>query len=112
MVSFASGENTEVNNRSEAGFGAYNDSNANSEISINTLFSVGNGAYDNRHNALEIKKNGDVYIPDTDDTTSANYYEKPMKRLQDLFVLDTSVSQLWDSSTSGSTDLTDYYTKS
>lgn len=113
-ASFASGERTEVNNSNEAGFGAYNDSSKNSAISISTLFSVGNGGnLDKKHNALEIKKNGDVYIPDTDDTASANYYEKPMKRLQDLFILETSVSQLWDSSMSGggSADLTNYYTK-
>ena len=51
----------------------------------NTLFSVGNGDYKNnsRHNAIEIRQNGDIYIPNTDDTTTQNYYEKPMVRLQD-----------------------------
>lgn len=50
----------------------------------NTLFSVGNG-YDDlgeiKHNAFEIRQNGDIYIPKTDGT--GNYYEKPMVKLQD-----------------------------
>ena len=112
--SFTSGTGVKVYNENEAGFGKYN----NSSTGTDTLFTIGNGGNanpNNKHNALEIKLNGDVYIPDTDDTTTTYYYKKPMKRIQDLFVLDTSVSQLWDSSTSGggggSTDLTDYYTK-
>ena len=112
--SFTSGNGVKVYNTNEAGFGKFN----NSSTGTDTLFTVGNGlnpGSSNRHNALEIRLNGDVYIPDTDDTANANYYKKPMKRIQDLFVLDTSVSQLWDSSTSGggggSTDLTNYYTK-
>lgn len=50
----------------------------------NTLFSVGNGNDNNkRHNAFEIRQNGDIYIADTNDTSTTNYYEKPMIKLQD-----------------------------
>ena len=50
----------------------------------NTLFSVGNGSSSSaRHNAFEIRQNGDIYIADTNDTSTTNYYEKPMIRLQD-----------------------------
>ena len=64
--------------------GKYNNSTSGQTDSGNTLFSVGNGTANKaRHNAFEIKTNGDVYIPNTDDTTTQNYYEKPMVRLQD-----------------------------
>ena len=50
----------------------------------NTLFSVGNGTANNaRHNAFEIRQNGDIYIADTNDISTTNYYEKPMIKLQD-----------------------------
>ena len=57
----------------------------------NTLVAVGNGwaSHDwlnpqpTKHNAFEIRQNGDIYIADTNDTTYQNYYEKPMKKLQD-----------------------------
>ena len=49
----------------------------------NTLFSVGNGTSSERHNAFEIRQNGDIYIADTNDTSTTNYYEKPMIKLQD-----------------------------
>ena len=50
----------------------------------NTLFSVGNGSSESaRHNAFEIRQNGDIYIADTNDTSTTNYYEKPMIKLQD-----------------------------
>ena len=50
----------------------------------NTLFSVGNGTSESaRHNAFEIRQNGDIYIADTNDTSTTNYYEKPMIKLQD-----------------------------
>ena len=49
----------------------------------NTLFSAGNGTSSARHNAFEIRQNGDIYIADTNDTSTTNYYEKPMIKLQD-----------------------------
>ena len=75
----------------ETAFGRYNASNkVNSTFgdSGNTLFGVGNGTGDGlsnykRHNALEIRQNGDIYIADTNDTSTTEYYEKPMIKLQD-----------------------------
>lgn len=64
--SFVSGWNTNSNNDNEASFGKYNNSVSASTTfgdSGNTLFSVGNGTADNaRHNAFEIRQNGDIYI--------------------------------------------------
>ena len=78
---------TKVNNESEFGSGKYNVSSTASTTfgdSGNTLFSVGNGTADNaRHNAFEIRQNGDIYISNTNDTSTTNYYEKPMIKLQD-----------------------------
>lgn len=71
----------------ETSFGSYNNSVSASTTfgnSGNTLFSVGNGSgLNNKHNAFEIKQNGDIYVPNTDDTSTANWYQKPMVRLQD-----------------------------
>ena len=49
-----------------------------------TLFTVGNGCGSSstqRHNALEIRQNGDIYISDTN--ASGTFCEKPMIKLQD-----------------------------
>ena len=57
---------TIANNQSEHASGQYNVSSSGSSTfgnSGNTLFSVGNGtAKDARHNAFEIRQNGDIYI--------------------------------------------------
>lgn len=75
--SHTEGLETVANNDSEHASGQYNIS------SEDTLFSVGNGKNDiARHNAFEIKRNGDVYIPNT--SASGNPEEKPMLRLQDF----------------------------
>lgn len=85
--SHAEGINTKATNKFEHASGRYNISVSASTTfgdSGNTLFSVGNGtAYNARHNAFEIRQNGDIYIADTNDTSTTNYYEKPMIRLQD-----------------------------
>ena len=63
--SHAEGNNTIANNNSEHASGRYNiSSTASTEFgdSGNTLFSVGNGSYNARHNAFEIRQNGDIYI--------------------------------------------------
>ena len=64
--SFAEGQNTVANNRSEHAMGEFNKSNKASDTfgdSGNTLFSIGNGTSDtNRKNALEVMQNGDIYI--------------------------------------------------
>lgn len=64
--SHAEGYRTVANNKSEHASGQFNvSSKANNTFgnSGNTLFSVGNGTSDNaRHNAFEIRQNGDIYI--------------------------------------------------
>lgn len=61
--SFAIGERTKTSNDGECAVGSYNASNTGSTNADNTLFSVGNGTADNaRHNAFEIRQNGDIYI--------------------------------------------------
>ena len=64
--SFAEGQNTVANNRSEHAMGEFNEShhlNNTFGSSGNTLFSIGNGTSDtNRKNALEVMQNGDIYI--------------------------------------------------
>ena len=64
--SHAEGYYTEINNQREHASGSHNVSNKASTTfgdSGNTLFSVGNGTSDNaRHNAFEIRQNGDMYL--------------------------------------------------
>ena len=64
--SHAEGVNTKTTNNFEHASGRYNSSVSASTTfgdSGNTLFSVGNGtAYNARHNAFEIRQNGDIYI--------------------------------------------------
>ena len=64
--SFAEGQNTIANNRSEHAMGEFNEShhlNNTFGSSGNTLFSIGNGtSATNRKNALEVMQNGDIYI--------------------------------------------------
>lgn len=65
-ASHSEGGNTNAYNDFEHASGLFNVSNsASTEFgnSGNTLFSVGNGTADNtRHNAFEIRQNGDIYI--------------------------------------------------
>ena len=62
----AFGNYTKTKNQNEFGCGKYNNSVSSSSTfgdSGNTLFSVGNGTADNaRHNAFEIRQNGDIYL--------------------------------------------------
>ena len=66
--SHVEGSNTIANNESEHASGKYNVSNTGESTSAQTLFSVGNGGWDEaaqdvvRHNAFEIRKNGDIYL--------------------------------------------------
>ena len=46
----------------ESAFGKFNASNTGSTDADKSLFSVGNGTYSARHNAFEIRQNGDIYI--------------------------------------------------
>lgn len=63
--SHTEGNNTVANNQSEHASGQYNVSSSGSSTwgdSGNTLFSVGNGDWSGRHNAFEIRQNGDIYL--------------------------------------------------
>lgn len=70
FVSFTQGMYTKATNDAEVAFGEYNKSvsaSTNWGDSGNTLFSVGNGtgtADGARHNAFEIRQNGDIYCSD------------------------------------------------
>lgn len=87
--SFSFGSWAKTKNYTEASFGNNNKPaflSDNFGNSGNTLFSVGNGraiADETSHNAFEVRQNGDIYIADTNDTTTSNYWEKPMIKLQD-----------------------------
>lgn len=65
-----------------AGFGTYNNALDNGSASGLTLFSVGNGTSNARHNAFEIRENGDIYISNTNDTGTTQDTH-PMIKLQD-----------------------------
>ena len=84
---FCYGNNNTVTTEGEAAFGTYNQTkNASGAqgISGTTMFTIGNGNWiSRRHNALEVMVNGDIYIADTNDTSTTNWYEKPMIKLQD-----------------------------
>ena len=57
------GSNNKVYNSNEVSIGYYNNSVSDGTTSGNTFFSIGNGTADNaRHNAFEIRQNGDIYI--------------------------------------------------
>lgn len=59
------GQNTQATNSGEVAMGVYNKSTTSTDTSEQTSFSFGIGTSDtNRINALEIKKNGDVYVGD------------------------------------------------
>ena len=98
--SHAEGYNTKANNQSEHASGQYNvSSKASSTFGDggNTLFSVGNGtASYERHNAFEIRQNGDIYI------TSGGTNTSPSIKLQDS--LGGTIDQTIDSTTSASTN--------
>ena len=96
--SHAEGQGTIANNQSEHASGQYNVSSSASTTfgnSGNTLFSVGNGtAEDARHNAFEIRQNGDIYI--------VNKNGQDVK-LQDE-IGNITIDQTIDSGTSASTN--------
>lgn len=60
--SHAEGTYTIAYNNSEHASGYYNVSRTGSTDADKTLFSVGNGTSSERHNALEVRYNGDIYI--------------------------------------------------
>ena len=94
-ASHAEGYSTVASNSYEHASGMYNVSNTGTSSSAKTLFSVGNGTADNaRHNAFEIRQNGDIYI------VNKNGQDV---RLQDE-IGNITIDQVIDSTTSASTD--------
>lgn len=86
----------ETQNTGESSIGSFNQTRYEQKptygSSGRTCFSVGNGINDGyRHNALEIRENGDIYIPKTSDIidsgsiepTGHNHYDCRMVKLQD-----------------------------
>ena len=85
-AAFACGEHNSTNNPAEFTCGYATITSGGSDTSLMTLFTVGNGKDQGgyqRHNALDIRMNGDIYISDTNSTSVSNYWEKPMIKLQD-----------------------------
>jgi len=112
-------------NSSEITVGCFNQSRMYSTgdtwgSSADTVFTVGNGSNDGkRHNALEVRQNGDIYIADTSqiendgdgETAGHNYYDVPMIKLQDALaaaggsgVTSGQVQTMIDNSISGKQD--------
>lgn len=91
--SFAQGLSGKTTNTAEITFGQLNDTKnayAGFGHSGNTLFTVGNGAGIDgsttdyaRHNAFEVRSNGDIYIPEPSKVNPSHYYQAPMIKLQD-----------------------------
>ena len=99
--SHAEGSHTNANNQSEHASGQFNvSSKANNTFgdSGNTLFSVGNGTSAARHNAFEIRQNGDVYLNDgTNDVKLQDYLQiKVVKLTQSAY---DALSPDYDSNT-------------
>ena len=90
------GENTQATNRGEVAMGSYNKSTTSTDASEQTAFSFGIGTSDtDRTNALEIKKNGDVYIGDKSlatVATSGSYNDLSNKPTIPSAVTESTVS--------------------
>lgn len=124
--SHAEGSDTMSNNDYEHASGKFNKSNKSNTTygnSGNTIFSVGNGKGDTkRHNTIEVRQNGDIYIADTSQITGTgsgeteghNFYDVPMIKLQDALgqggggVTTGQVQTMIDESISGKTNQSDF----
>ena len=98
--SHAGGANTVAGNYSETAIGKLNKNLGSDSTNFigtgdYTLFTIGNGTDDNssiKHNALDIRQNGDIYYVDTEkiDGTNVHYYDAPVRKLQDAMVTSTT----------------------
>ena len=62
-LGYKDNETLVTNGEHEVAFGEYNISNTSEDPSGQTIFSIGNGTDDeNRSNAVEVRKNGDLYL--------------------------------------------------
>ena len=93
--SHAEGHSNYAGNDSEHASGRYNQylmAVTTFGNSGNTLFTVGNGGDSyTSHNALDIRQDGSIYIPDI--KANGEYYEKPMMLLQDVLSGKTNNTQ-------------------
>ena len=105
LASHTEGHSTQTTNWYEHASGVYNVSRPTNDTSSfgyasGTLFSIGNGYTNyNRHNAFEVRQNGDVYISatnriGTDPGNTLVYYITPMLKLQDFLKVDSSGDKL------------------
>ena len=92
--SVTGGYKNETTNTYELASGQYNKSTQSAYTYLATGFSIGNGnSNTTRHNAIEVKQNGDIYIPDT--STGVADYEAPMIHLQQKLIdLETTITNL------------------
>lgn len=100
-AAFVTGYYNEGTNQSQAVFGRYsvnNKANGTFGDSGNTLFSVGNGTSSARHNAFEIRQNGDIYL------SSGGTDIKLQDHLGGGGITSGEVQSMIDSSISGKTD--------
>ena len=100
--SHAAGNLTHASNHAETAIGVLNKnlgSNSDTFVGTNkyTLFTIGNGdgsdiLNQKKHNALDIRQNGDIYYVDTEkiDDTNVHYYDAPVRKLQDAMVTSTT----------------------
>lgn len=86
--SHAEGYHTQTTQDGEHAEGQYNQSNED------TLSSVGNGVDNNRHNAIEVKKDGTILVSNT--YGEGEYYEKPMMSLQEELLSKVATIPLAD----------------
>lgn len=100
--SHAEGFGSETYNDYEHASGLYNKPYVASQTfgdSGNTLFSIGNShpshyAYLERHNAFEVRQNGDIYIPNTNES-GKTYNTYTMLKLQDVLTsLQSQIDEL------------------
>lgn len=72
-LGYSNNETLVTNNEHEVAFGEWNISNTSDNPSGQTIFSIGNGTdEEHRSNALEIRKNGDVYLLIEDEMMNIN----------------------------------------
>ena len=95
--SHAEGYNTITNNDGEHASGKFNVSTTGLTSAVKTLFSIGNGtANDARHNAFEVRENGDIYININGNDVLLQDYITELERItaKALVDLDTRLKAL------------------
>ena len=95
--SHAEGYGTIASNNGEHASGYFNVSNTGSISAVKTLFSIGNGSDENsRHNAFEVRENGDIYITINGNDVLLQDYITELERItaQALVDLDTRLKAL------------------